>query len=526
MTGRFRAEERGVRMTKQQLREALERFRPGCPQEEADRAEMLRWLDEHPDVLTRGDEAGHFTASAWIVNPARDQVLMAYHNIYQAWTWLGGHADGEADMRAVALREAEEETGVRAPPVSDEIFSLEILPVPEHVKRGRTVREHVHLNVTYLLEAPQDAFLRAKPDENSGVRWRSAQEVRDDGTEPCMLPVYRKLTERVRRMNMQKINWGVLGTANIGVREIFAAMRAAENCRMVAIAGRSGEKAQAFAERFGFEKAYASYDALLDDPQIEAVYIPLPNTMHLEWVKRAAQKGKHVLCEKPLGVSEAQVREMFAVCRENGVRLMEAFAYLHSPVIGEIKRRIDAGAIGELRVVQASFFTRGYYDQQENIRARRETCGGSVYDLGVYNISLAQYLFGAEPQDVGAAAHFTPLKVDDFCTEMLDFGGGRLAALTNGMCSHCARMSEFRAMGETGWIDAPVEFNSHGAQTFAICAPDGARETVTVDCPNNYLLEVEQFGRVIAQGEAPLVPEAFSLGVARTVDRIMAKIGY
>ena len=117
-------------MTKQRLRQEIEAFRPGCPQEAADRAEMLRWLDTHPQALEREDEQGHFTASAWIVNPARDQVLMAYHNIYQAWTWLGGHADGECCLHAVALREAEEETGVRARPVQAEIFSVEILPVP------------------------------------------------------------------------------------------------------------------------------------------------------------------------------------------------------------------------------------------------------------------------------------------------------------------------------------------------------------------------------------------------------------
>ena len=513
-------------MTKQRLRQEIEAFRPGCPQEAADRAEMLRWLDTHPQALEREDEQGHFTASAWIVNPARDQVLMAYHNIYQAWTWLGGHADGECCLHAVALREAEEETGVRARPVQAEIFSVETLPVPEHVKRGKTVRGHVHLNVTYLLEAPQDAFLRAKPDENSGVKWRLASEVREDNTEPCMLPVYRKLTDRVRRMSMEKVNWGVLGTAEIGVKQTFAAMRQAENCRMMAIAGRSAEKAAEFAARFGFEKSYGSYDALLDDPEIEAVYIPLPNTMHLQWVKRAAEKGKHILCEKPLGVSEAEEQEMFDFCREKGVKLMEAFAYLHSPVIREIKRRVDAGEIGQTRVVQANFFTRGYYDKPENIRARRETCGGSVYDIGVYNISLAQYLFGGEPRSVGAAAHFTPLKVDDFCTEMLDFGEGRLAALTNGMCTHCARLSDFRVMGTEGWIDASVGYNADGAQTFTVCRPDGAKQAVTVECPNNYRLEIEQFGRVIRENEAPLVSETFSLGVARTVDKIMAQIGY
>ena len=324
----------------------------------------------------------------------------------------------------------------------------------------------------------------------------------------------------------RKVGWGVLGTANIGVRETFAAMRQAGNCRMVAIAGRSAEKARAFQERFGFERAYASYDELLEDPQVEAVYIALPNSLHKQWVLRAADAGKHVLCEKPLGTTEQEAREMFARCQERGVRLMEAFAYLHSPVIAEAVRCVEAGEIGALRMVQAAFFTRGYYDKPENIRARRETFGGSVYDLGVYNISLAHRFFGRAPEAAQAVAHFTPLGVDDFCAELLDFGEGRLGVLENGMCTHCARLSYFRIFGTEGMIDAPVGFNQQGAQTFSVQRPGRQDEAVTVDCPNNYRLEIEQFGRVVRGLEEPLVGEAFSLGVARTVDQVLRQIGY
>ena len=177
-------------------------------------------------------------------------------------------------------------------------------------------------------------------------------------------------------------------------------------------------------------------------------------------------------------------------------------------------------------MVEASFFTRGHYDHPNNIRARRETCGGALYDIGVYNISLAQYLFGREPEKVQAAAHFMPSQVDDFSMETLVFGVGRLAALSSGMCSLLARFSNFRVMGDAAWIDAPIEYNACGAQSFTLRRADGTSETVTVDCPNNYTLEIEQFGRVIAENEAPLVTEEFSLGVARTVDRALAQIGY
>ena len=129
-------------------------------------------------------------------------------------------------------------------------------------------------------------------------------------------------------------------------------------------------------------------------------------------------------------------------------------------------------------MVEASFFTRGHYDHPDNIRARRETRGGALYDIGVYNISLAQYLFGREPEKVQAAAHFMPSGVDDFSTETLDFGDGRLAALTSGMCSHFARFSNFRVMGDAGWIDAPIEYNACGAQSFTLRRADGTSETV------------------------------------------------
>ena len=137
---------------------------------------------------------------------------------------------------------------------------------------------------------------------------------------------------------MEKIKWGVLGTAYIFERDTARGMKLAQNCEMTAIAGRSMEKAQRFKEKYGFRKAYGSYEELLEDPEIEAVYIPLPNTMHYEWTIKALQHGKHVLCEKPLAPAAAQAREMFQAAKENHVFLMEAFAYQHSPYIKEIRK--------------------------------------------------------------------------------------------------------------------------------------------------------------------------------------------
>lgn len=154
------------------LREELIAYIPVNEQEACDRDRILQLLDTGSDLYTRNNETCHLTASCWIVNKQRTKVLMAYHNIYHSWAWLGGHADGEEDLLAVALKEAAEESGITsAAPVSEHIFSVEILTVDGHEKRGKYVGSHLHLNVTYLLEADENDPLFTKPDENSGVRW-------------------------------------------------------------------------------------------------------------------------------------------------------------------------------------------------------------------------------------------------------------------------------------------------------------------------------------------------------------------
>ena len=159
---------------------------------------------------------------------------------------------------------------------------------------------------------------------------------------------------------MRKIKWGVMGTAFICERSTFPGMLQAENCEMYAIAGRNMEKAERFKETYGFQKAYGSYEKLLADPKVEAVYIPLPNTMHYEWTIRALKSGKHVLCEKPLAPTEAQAEEMFKAAEENHVYLMEAFAYQHSPYIAAVRKEIENGTIGDVRYMESAYITSDY----------------------------------------------------------------------------------------------------------------------------------------------------------------------
>lgn len=183
------------------LKAQLEGFRPCNEQEAADRNRILQALDTREGVFERTDETAHITASAWVVNLDRTRVLMVYHNIYHSWSWLGGHADGDADLLAVAMREVREESGVRSlRPVSDEIYSVEVLTVDGHEKRGKYVPSHLHLNVTYLLEADDSQPLFVKEDENSAVAWFEREDALAVSAEPWLRDrIYRKLNEKLKQ---------------------------------------------------------------------------------------------------------------------------------------------------------------------------------------------------------------------------------------------------------------------------------------------------------------------------------------
>lgn len=327
---------------------------------------------------------------------------------------------------------------------------------------------------------------------------------------------------------MKKIKWGVLGTAYIFERDTAEGMRQAQNCQLYAIAGRSLEKAQAFQKKYDFEKAYGSYEELLADPEVEAVYIPMPNTLHKEWTIRALQAKKHVLCEKPLAPTARDAAEMFAAAEENGVWLMEAFAYQHSPFVAAVRRELEAGTIGQVRYMEAALITSDY--DLSNIRMRRETLGGSVYDLGVYSCSLILRMLGMEPETVQAVSSFSPEHIDLFTTVLMDFPGQVKAQFNCGMVLATEKNSaldRFQIHGTNGSIEAvQFGFNVPGTLRYRVRTFDGLDEVRTVEVPHNYRLEVEQLGRCIEGCETPLVTKELSLSVARTIDRVLAQIGY
>ncbi len=327
---------------------------------------------------------------------------------------------------------------------------------------------------------------------------------------------------------MRKIKWGVLGTAYIFERDTAEGMRQAENCERYAIAGRSMEKAEAFREKYGFQKAYGSYEALLADPEVEAVYVPLPNTMHHEWTIQALKAKKHVLCEKPLAPTAREAAEMFEAARENGVWLMEAFAYQHSPYVDAICREIEAGAIGKTLYMEAALVTSDY--DLSNIRMRRETLGGCTYDLGVYCSSLILRMMGREPSKVKAVSTFSAEGIDLYTTALMEYEDGVRAHFDCGMVLATERnafLDRFQIHGTLGSIESvDFGFNAPGTLSYRVRTLEGVDQLKRVSVPNNYRLEVEQLGRCIADGEAPAVSEAFSLANARTVDRILEEIGY
>lgn len=179
--------------------EQLRAYAPVNAQEASDRRLILQYAEQFGNLFTRKNEMAHLTASCWIVNPARTKALLAYHNIYDSWAWLGGHADGEEDLLVVALREVREESGVKhARPASENIFSLEVLTVDGHEKRGAYVSSHLHLNVTYLLIADDSDALTVKPDENSGVRWFTPEGAIEASSEPWFRErIYKKLNAKL-----------------------------------------------------------------------------------------------------------------------------------------------------------------------------------------------------------------------------------------------------------------------------------------------------------------------------------------
>ncbi|TQI67754.1 Gfo/Idh/MocA family oxidoreductase [Clostridium sp. KNHs216] len=322
-------------------------------------------------------------------------------------------------------------------------------------------------------------------------------------------------------MAEKTVRWGVLGCAGIAERKVLPGMLHAENAVLQALSSRgSSEKLKRFAEKFHPQKTYESYEVLLDDPDVDAVYIPLPNGLHCEWVLRAAEKKKHVLCEKPLGVSVEEVRRMKAACDENGVLLMEAFAYRQSPLTQKAKSIVESGALGTVKYIESCY---GYnLENEADVRLSAALHGGATYDVGCYNLNLIRYLAGAEPVRVSAFGKVSEKHaVDTESCIMMEFPNGIRAV------SYCSltifRSHRYLVIGDKGSLTVPTEFNTEGEGKILL-ASEGKTEELTVDCPDNYRLEIEQFGRAVLGQEPRLISFGDSLGNAEVIEKALKQI--
>ena len=286
------------------------------------------------------------------------------------------------------------------------------------------------------------------------------------------------------------------------------------------------EKAKAYQTEFGFEVAYDSYEALLADPMVEAVYIPLPNELHYEWTIKALKAKKHVLCEKPLAPTPAQIQEMFACADENGVLLMEAYAYLHNPLMAAIKQELKSGVIGDVRYMESQFITSDY--DVSNIRMRKETFGGATYDLGCYTTTQILWMLEEEPVKVQAVADFSDRGIDTYTSGLLTFADGKKATYICAMVlatDQDRRIDCLRIHGTKGDIRTDAQFNQCGELSYTLTV--GEESVVkTVTTPQNYSLEVAQLGRCITDGEKPHVSREFSMKNALLMEKILQIIGY
>lgn len=321
------------------------------------------------------------------------------------------------------------------------------------------------------------------------------------------------------------VKWGVLGTANIAKGCTIPGMQFAGNCELYAIAGRDESKVERYKNDFGFSKGYVGYDKLLEDPEVQAVYIPLPNNLHKEWVIKALKAGKHVLCEKPLALNAADAKEMFDTAKENNVTLMEAYAYLHGQYIDSLRSDIRSGVIGEVDLIETAFYTQGYV---EDIRIHKSMGGGAVYDLGCYCTTMILSLIDSDIEYVKASAEFNDDGADVFASAIMKFKNGVRAAFNVGMVFDPevnGRRDRLYIHGSRGTIVSNVEYNQEGRLSYTVIS--GTREFhPSINVSHNYMLEIEQLGRCIEKGEAPHITPEFSIKNAEVMDMVLSHIGY
>ena len=318
---------------------------------------------------------------------------------------------------------------------------------------------------------------------------------------------------------MDKVRWGILSTANIGVAKVIPAMQQGTYCEVSAIASRSLGSAPEAARRLGIPRAYGSYEELLADPEIDAIYNPLPNHLHIPWSIRALEAGKHVLCEKPLAPTLAEEQQLFDAAQQHPrLKVMEAFMYRHHPQWQRTRQMVLDGKIGALRTIQ-SFFSY-YLDDPANIRNTAEAGGGGMLDIGCYAVSLARFIFGAEPRRVFGLVEYDPVfKTDRLASALLDFGTGTSTFTCSTQLAPYQRVQIF---GTQGRIELEIPFNAPANRSTRLFYQHGDEsEEIRLEPCDQYTIQGDLFSQAVHNdGEVP-TPLSDALANMRAIEAVL-----
>ena len=320
----------------------------------------------------------------------------------------------------------------------------------------------------------------------------------------------------------RKVNWGILGCAGIAEKAFIPAVRESRNGALAGIAARDENKAKAWVDRFGFLKSHRTYQELIEDPAIDAIYNPLPNDLHAEWSIRAMRAGKHVLCEKPMAMNALEVREMIGAAEAGGALLMEGFMYKFHPQVEKTLALIREGKIGEVQTVHSSF-TFHFERDVANYRWFPAMGGGALYDVGCYTLSVARLVFGAEPVSAFAAARIDPTTGVDMTTAaLLEFPGGRFAQCDSSFESHF--QSRLLAVGGEGTLRLGRAFSAKDFDATIEIVKGDATETVRIPRANMFTLMAEHFGDAVLEKTPLRYPAGDALANMDVIDACFESI--
>lgn len=314
---------------------------------------------------------------------------------------------------------------------------------------------------------------------------------------------------------MKIYNWGILGTAKIGRNAMIPALQASKNAKVAAVASREIEKARRFAKELNISTAYGDYQTLLDDPSIDIIYNPLPNHMHKPFTIKAAEAGKHILCEKPLGLNADECLEMNAAAKANGVQLMESFMYRHHPRIMAVREMVQNGTIGAVKTIESAFTIN--LQREGDIRFKPEMGGGAVMDVGCYCINFSRFIAGREPETVQARAVYGSTGVDIQMAAILDFGEGLLAHFDCGFNQQQRQRSIIS--GTEGFLVLRDVFLPGKDKSKIVLVKDDQTQTEHFPGVDQYQRIAEDFMVGIETGKIPYPPEdaAANLRVIRAL---------